>query len=159
MSMSSGNMINLVASYIKLLKAVDLNDPIVFKGIREGLNKFLSNAYLAQPGHKYELGHYYSDAAFEKVKNKDWSDLVFEHMVPKHKYIQKPCMDMAKSGKIDEEKVKVLVDKYWKIAIITKQEDKLLKGKSMPKGWDKEDVFYRYTKAGIKLTSKELLKF
>lgn len=152
-------MDKIIAAYIKLLKSIDLNDPIIFKGIKEGLNKFLSNAYLARPGHKYELGHYYYLKAYEKVRNKEWSNLIFEHMVPKHKYVQKPCVDMVRNGQLDEDKVFELVKKYWKIAIITKKEDGLLKGKSMPKGWDKEDIFYRYKKAGIELKAKEELEW
>jgi len=152
-------MKEITQAYIQLLKAIDLNNPLIFKGIREGLNKFLSNAYLSGPGHKYEKGHFYSNAAYEKVKKRDWANLIFEHMVPKHKYLQKPCVAMAKKGQLNENDVVKLVNKYWKIAIITVEEDKLLKGKTMPKGWDGEDIFLRYTAAGIDLTAKDDLKW
>jgi len=152
-------MKKIIKSYINLLNALDLKDPIIYKGIREGLNKFLSNAYLAGPGHKYEKGHYYSQKAYEKVKNRDWSNLIFEHMIPKQKYIQKPCVDMAIKDELDEEKVNRLINDYWQIAIITKEENNLLSSKSMPKGWDEKDIFYRYKKVGLILINKNDLNW
>ena len=35
-------------------------------------------------------------AKLSELQKKDISDLVFEHMVPKEEYIQKPCKEAAK---------------------------------------------------------------
>ena len=148
-------MESIVRAYIELLEAINFNNPIIYSGIREGLNKFLSNAFLDQPGHKYQNGHFYSQMACEKVNKKDYTRLIFEHMIPKHKYIQKPCMEMAMKNNLDQNKVRELINKDWKIAIITKEENSRLRGRTMPKDWDGEDIFRRYNDAGIQLKAKE----
>jgi hypothetical protein len=92
----------MAKAYYKLLKSIDWNDECFVKGIKEGLNKFLSNYFLYKVGQekfineKYFCSHYFSKAAKEKLQKKDISDLVFEHMVPKEEYIQKPCKKAAK---------------------------------------------------------------
>jgi hypothetical protein len=151
-------MKDIANAYTEILMTLDLTNPVIFKGLKEGLNKFLSNAYLSsKQGNKYEKGHYYSQEAYRKIKAREFTDLVFEHMVPKHKYIQKPCVEKAIKKELKENDVYDLLERYWKIAIITKEEDKKLVGRSMPKGWDGEDIFLRYKLAGIQLIPKEKL--
>ena len=72
-------------------------------------------------------------------------------MVPKSKYIQRPCEKLAKNGMLKIDDVTDLFNKYWKIAIITKEEDKLISSKSMPDDWDNVCIYARYNKAGITL--------
>lgn len=146
------NKQSLAQTYFNLLTGLDWSDPLLETGLKEGLNKFLSNAFLrSDKRHKYYKGDYYSPAALAKVNAKDLNGLVFEHMVPKQKYIQGPCVEMAKNGTLSVSYITQLLEKYWKIAVITKDEDSLLKTRSMPMDWDQENVFYRYQVVGIEL--------
>ena len=125
-----------------LQKNSDIED-----GIREGLNKFLSNLCISLVG-KQETD-YYSEAAIEKLEHGDSKHLIYEHIVPKH-VCQKKIIADFKAGKIKNAgDIKAVLEKYWYIATITSSEDDQLKPrKSMPKDWDKQDIFVRY--AGIK---------
>ena len=58
---------------------------------------------------------------------------------------------MARNGKLTVQIVTELLSKYWKIAVITKEQDKLLSRRKMPDGWDGKDIFARYRKANIYL--------
>lgn len=62
---------------------------------------------------------------------------------------------MAKEGNLEIDFIREILEKYWKIAIITKDEDKLLTGRSMPKDWDGNNIFARYDIAGIQLITKD----
>lgn len=144
-------------AYYKLLLSIDWSDEILLAGLREGLNKFLSNAYLKINGKKKQLqGDYYSEKAYHQVKKGDLANLIYEHMVPKSKYIQKPCEKMAQNGNLSESIIVDLLRKYWRIAIITKYEDKLLPRKTMPTDWDSKNIFIRYNNAGIKLIERNV---
>lgn len=72
-------------------------------------------------------------------------------MIPKSTYIQKPCVEMARNGKLTVQIIIELLSKYWKIAVITKEQDKLLSRTKMPGDWDGEDIFARYSRANIYL--------
>ena len=149
------NYEKIAKAYYKLLTSIDWDDDVLIAGLREGLNKFLSNAYLKENNEKKQLqGDYYSEEALRKTQNGDFTNLVVEHMVPKARYIQEPCEEMAQEGTLSEEKILELLRKYWKIAIITKEEDALLPSQKMPPNWDHEDIFARYNNAGITLTRK-----
>jgi hypothetical protein len=142
----------LAAAYYKLLKAIPWEDELVVRGIREGLNKFLSNAYLSMSSKcKHECAHFYSLSAISAMKNGDKRDLVFEHMVPKGEYIQRPCENAAQEGKLTIDYIEEILDKYWKIAVITAAEDRMLSSRKMPKDWDYTDYKARYTLANIAL--------
>ncbi|GEM_PF-1081028 len=145
---------DLLVGIVPLLQ----KNPCIEVGLKEGLNKFLSNLCIKYRG-KDETD-FYSEKAKEmldkssKLKKRP-KGLEYEHMVPKEQYIQKVCLDAAKEGKLCVDDIKELLTKYWKIATITKEEhDALSKagyaGK-MPDDWDKIDIFARYDKAGIKL--------
>ncbi|NLD14053.1 MAG: hypothetical protein GX665_03030 [Gammaproteobacteria bacterium] len=143
---------DVVESYFRLLDMLDWNDENVLIGLREGLNKFPSNLFLKLSGkNKYFLGDYYSADALEKINKRDFSGLIFEHMVPKQQYIQTPCEELARTGRLNEESVRAFFVKYWKIAVITSSENKLLIGHSMPADWDGVDIKCRYKKASIEL--------
>lgn len=143
----------LASAYFKLLTSIDWNDEILISGLIEGLNKFITNAYLKMHigKNKYFKSHYISIAAEKKLQNKDLKGLVFEHVIPKEEYIQKPCEKLAREGALTEEFILELLNKYWIIATITKEEDKRLSAKIMPKNWDGADVFERYNQANIEL--------
>lgn len=49
------------------------------------------------------------------------------------------------------EEIEAILTIYWRIATITKDEDRLLSKLNMPDGWDGVDIFARYDLAGIKL--------
>ncbi|MWJ28572.1 hypothetical protein GPM19_10200 [Halomonas sp. ZH2S] len=142
----------IIKSYYKLLQSLDWSDEVLIRGLREGLNKFPSNAFLRMnPESKYLCGDYYSPSALEKVQSRNFSGLIFEHMVPKAKYIQKPCEQAAREGSLDINEMRELFQKYWKIAVITVEENSRLKGHAMPKDWDFENIFSRYQESGIEL--------
>lgn len=80
-----------------------------------------------------------------------------EHIVPCAVMIHE-CKRLIKEGLLPEEEIAALLQKHWKVAIITKEEQKCLdfeKGlkSTMPDGWRFEDgdTFARLNNAGIRL--------
>jgi hypothetical protein len=127
-------------------------------GIREGLNKFLSNAFLSlDKRSKYLKGNFYSLEALNKVNVGDFKGLVYEHMVPKSKYIQKRCENAARERTLTIEYINDLLDKYWFIAVITKDEDTSLRTFDMPNDWDGKNIFQRYQEAKISLVQSPFM--
>lgn len=126
------------------------SNPDVEKGLKEGLNKFLSNICISLVGKKNT--NYYSVKAKAQIDKGNRHDLVYEHIVPKAKYIQNECIECEKNGSPKSvEEIEAILTKYWRIATITKDEDRLLSKLNMPDGWDGVDIFARYDLAGIKL--------
>lgn len=149
----------IAKSYFKLLTSLDWEDEILIYGLNEGLNKFLSNAFLrTNGGNKYLQGDFFSEEAIKKIDKRDFSQLVYEHMVPKSKYIQKPCEELAKNGGLTIAYIENLLDSYWKIAIITKSENSKLTAREMPKNWDGKDIQARYRAVNINLIEMSYLK-
>jgi hypothetical protein len=146
----------IAKSYFKLLSSLDWEDDILITGLREGLTKFLSNAFLKSNGvNKYYQGDFYTYSALDLIEKGTTSGLVYEHMIPKSRYIQKPCEERAQKKSLDEDYVIELLNRYWKIAIVTKEEDEKLTRSKMPDEWDEVDIRLRYTNAGIDLVSRE----
>lgn len=143
----------LATAYFKVLSSVDWGDPLVIAGMREGLNKFLSNAHLAlfNGGNKYHKTHWVSANALDRLHRRQHGGLVWEHLVPKTVYIQEPCERCARDGELNREFISDRLGKYWHLATITKDEDQELHPTQMPDGWDKVNVHARYEAAGIKL--------
>ena len=141
----------LAHTYYKLLTTLDWSDPVLIGGLREGLNKFLSNAHIASfPGRsKYYKTHYVSAAALNQLQSRDMKGLVFEHLVPKRRYIQEPCEARAIAGDISVGFIQERLDKYWVLATVTTAEDSRLLRTDMPDEWDEKDVQARYSHAGI----------
>lgn len=150
-------IIEVSHSYFNLLSSIDLDDKLLVYGLREGLNKFLSNAMIYILGRrKYLQADYYSILAYEKVQRNDFTDLVYEHMVPKRIYFQKECEDRARTNNLTEEYIITMLNKYWHIAVITKPEEKKLSRKKMPENWDELDIHARYKSAGLELVENRL---
>ena len=139
-------------AYFKLLTSIDWNDSILIYGLREGLDKFLSNAFIKEYGvRKYMSGDYYSAKALKRVKRKNYTNLVYEHMIPKKVYIQIDCEKQARNGELTVEYIKAKLHSFWHIAIVLKEEEKLLNRTKMPDNWDEKDILSRYSEKGIEL--------
>lgn len=145
--------IRLAEAYCKFLAGIDWSDQLVVAGSQEGRNKFLSNAFLSLfPGlHKYHRTHLISEAALRQLTSKDYTELVCEHLVPKSRYIQRPCEELAARGELTTDFVRDILEKFWRLATITKTEDAKLRRSSMPANWDGYNVLARYEAAGIQL--------
>jgi hypothetical protein len=146
-----GRLREMAVAYHKLLTAIDWSNEVLLAGIGEGLNKFLSNAYLkhcCKGINKYRTTHYASRAALAKMEQNDYTGLVFEHLVPKDGY-QKECENRAAAGDLTVEFIEDLLTKYWLVATITREEDSRLP--KMPTDWDREDCLARYKAVGIEL--------
>ena len=143
------------AKYFKLLSQIDWDDAEFLAGIREGLNKFLSNTFLfilrEKESHKHHRTHLVSPAALkQRLNERNYVELIYEHVVPKRNYIQRPCEDRAKEGTLTVEFILDILKRYWVLATVTKTEDRVLPH-AMPFDWDQVDVFARYRTANIRL--------
>ena len=139
------------------LKPAIKKNPDIETGLKEGLGKFLSNLYISYFGKKNT--DYYSEAAY-KIREDKNAELEFEHIVPKARYIQDPCYEASVKGHFEDgkpfsvENIEELLNKYWKIVTVTKEENKKLNKyrRKMPDGWEPgDDAFERYKKLGIEL--------
>ena len=143
----------LARAYFKLLSAIDWEDPILVSGLREGLNKFLSNAHLASfRGHnKYYKTHFISERALQQLENGQRRDLIWEHLVPKRPYIQEPCEREAHTRTLTLDFIRDRLYKFWFLATITSDEDRPLTRGRMPDGWDGSNILARYEQTGLTL--------
>lgn len=152
------NLLSVARSYTNLLNLIDWEDPLMVQGIREGLNKFLSNAFLStKGGAKYKTADFYSELALDRINLGNTSELIYEHMIPKQKYIQSLCIEKAEKKQLKLEFVVDLLERFWKIAVVTKAEDMRLNMRAMPELWDGSNIFARYQEAGIKLIQSPFL--
>jgi len=143
----------MALAYYNLLIMLDWDDEVLLAGIREGLNKFLSNAYiyLFRGRNKHSKTQFVSECALAKMNAGDYAGLVFEHLVPKARYIQEPCEKLAREGELTVKIIENLLKRYWHLATVTKDEDNLLNRNAMPNDWDGEDFLARYKQIGIEL--------
>jgi hypothetical protein len=144
----------MAEAYFSILTAVDWTSADSVIGLREGLNKFLSNVYLKavlRGTKKHHCTHMISLDALALVKAGKGENLVFEHVVPKDAYIQKPCEARAVEGVLTVEFIEDLLKSYWRIASVTSEEAGRLHARRMPEGWDGIEVLARYHAAGIDL--------
>lgn len=140
--------------YLQGQKIIFDNSQIAYNADREGRNKYLSNLDLSlKKKNKYLCGDWYSKEAYEKVKNNDFTNLVYEHMIPKNIY-QNEIFKLNIANKLTKDMLFNILNKYWHIAIITKDQDKLLNDAKlrikMPDN-NHNNIFARYDKAGIKV--------
>ena len=117
---------------------------------------------------QYLVVDYFSEEALdliEKPTEFTTSNFSFEHMVPKGKYIFNRIKEEAKKNISDDELQKLiyeLVDKYYYVALITKDEHKKLSNKGykqkMPEDWNGKSVIARYKKTEIKIKRNPIFK-
>ena len=110
---------------------------------------------------QYLVVDYFSEKALDLIDIEiefNTSNFSFEHMVPKGKYIFNRIKEEAKKNISDDELQKLiykLIDKYYYVALITKDEHKKLSNKGykqkMPEDWDGQSFKARYQKAGINI--------
>jgi hypothetical protein len=145
---NSDVLVRIADAYVEFLTCLPWKHALVLAGAKEGLSKFLSNAYIRcfPARRKYELTQLISQAACDRLNAGVRKDLVFEHVVPKRRFIQEPCEQRAREGQLTAEFVLSILQKYWVLATVTTEEDRLL-----PRGWDERDILARYTAAGIHL--------
>jgi hypothetical protein len=143
----------LARAYFKLLSSIDWEDPVLVGGLREGLNKFLSNAHLAsfRGYNKYHKTHFVSRQALHHLESRLRRGLVWEHLVPRKLYIQEPCERQARERALTLDFIRDRLAKFWYLASITNEEDRLLPRLTMPANWDGNDVLARYEAAGLTL--------
>ena len=108
---------------------------------------------------QYLVVDYFSEEALDLIKKTtefSTSKFSFEHMVPKGQYIFNRIKEEAKKNIYDDELQKLiyeLVDKYYYVALITRDENKKLSNKGykqkMPEDWDWKSIKARYQKARI----------
>jgi hypothetical protein len=108
---------------------------------------------------QYLVVDYFSEKSLDLIDSEiefNTSNFSFEHMVPKGKYIFNRIKEEAKKNISDDELQKLiykLIDKYYYVALITREENKKLSNKGykqkMPEDWDWESIKARYQKAGI----------
>lgn len=108
---------------------------------------------------QYLVVDYFSEKALALIDSEtefNTSNFSFEHMVPKGKYIFNRIKEEAKKNISDDELQKLiyeLVDKYYYVALITREENEKLSNKGykqkMPEDWDWKSIKARYQKAGI----------
>lgn len=153
MSDQPGVLEEMAEAYVAFLSSFPWEQPLALAGAREGLNKFLSNAYLASfpRRRKHELTQLISPAARDRLSAGQRSGLVFEHVVPKRRFIQEPCEVEARGATLRVEFVLGLLRRYWLLATVTKDEDRRLTRDTMPRAWGGVDVLVRYSAAGIEL--------
>lgn len=161
----------MAEAYLKFLKFTFLDnagDTKLQKGLSEARNKFLSNYYIenftvpecfpekvfrrykGSSTKRYLAGDYYSVEALEVLRECKALDkrLRFEHVVPKAAFIQAECEKriLDTQNSLTASDIKDLLDRYWHIAVILREQDGMLVTKNdMPAGWaTNNDIFARY---------------
>lgn len=149
----------LADNYYIFLRSLPFENDIYMEGMGEARIKFLANLHITitkkylpkkRKDRRYTTD-YISHMALELLKRSSWSsgELIYEHMVPKTRYVKEVCEKKAKSGEISAEFIFQLLMKYFWTATIHKKENKLLSKSMMPLDWDGENIFARYNSAEI----------
>lgn len=99
---------------------------------------------------------YISEKALKILNMNSTDGLVYEHIVPKTKFINNTCEHMAMAGNVSIESIFEVLDKYLWTATITSSENRLLPtARNMPSGWDGINIFARYESANISLLAHD----
>lgn len=107
---------------------------------------------------------YISEQALEKIRSKQSSNLVLEHIVCKNIYFS-ILKRMLHEESLTAEKVFHLLNKFYQLALITKEEDGRLdraglRTRMVTSGeWDFKDPFIRYRTIQLKLISNPYCLF
>ncbi|MED2737114.1 hypothetical protein [Bacillus toyonensis] len=149
----------LSEKYYIFLQSIPFEDELYMKGIGEGKRKFLANLHIYLttkdlPKGKKEKRYatdFVTPAALDILKKGSTIGLVYEHLVPKSKYIQDVCEDKAKAGELTVDFVYQLLDLYLWTATVTEYEDTKLSTRTMPDDWDETNIKLRYDISGLDL--------
>jgi hypothetical protein len=125
-------------------------------------NKFMTLAYYRLMGGKNHktCSAWVTSSALEVLrgdtKRFQGKGLWLEHVIPKQRYITNYCESVAREREISADEIFVIMQKYFILATITKDENDLLDSNRlrnrMPAGWVEGDsVFGRYERVGIDL--------
>lgn len=114
---------------------------------------FLTVSFYQQKGlstWKHNMSDFVTKDAKKAIESgeKLGGKLIFEHLVPKNIYSEK-LKDAVEKEYLSKELVFEILNKYYYTCTMTVEEDSQLGRTTMPEGWDGEDAFYRYKKAGI----------
>lgn len=117
-------------------------------------------------GKKYKQVDYVSEAALEWINNRksgEKNQLIYEHLVPKKNYLFKDLQELVEKMPDNlEDEIFNLLDKYYFVAAITKEENDTKLAShlrdNMPKNWNKKDAKARYKAAGIKIIKTQLFE-
>ncbi|WP_379968303.1 hypothetical protein [Ectobacillus sp. sgz5001026] len=95
----------LADNYYYFLKGLPFDNKLYMNGMGEARRKFLANLHITVLKEYLPKGYkdwrystdYVSDKALELLKQKNWdkNELIYEHMVPKAKYIKDECEKAA----------------------------------------------------------------
>lgn len=142
---------DMADAYTAFLNGFPWEMPLAYEGGREGINKFIKNAFLgAFRGNKYRKAPLATPAAAQRLTIGLTTGLVLEHVVPTV-LLQRPAEQAARSAQLTREFVLSWLRRYWVTATVTKDEDRRLIRDQMPDRWDGVDVFARYRQAGMAL--------
>lgn len=160
MIMQRNQVIKILSEkYYIFLQSVLFEDELYMKGIGEGKRKFLANLHIYLttkdlPKGKKEKRYstdFVTPAALDVLKTGSTKGLVYEHLVPKSKYIQNVCEEKAKAGELTIDFVYEVLNLYLWTATVTEDEDKKLSTRTMPEDWDQTNIKFRYDIFGLKL--------
>lgn len=152
-------ILQMAETYFDFLMSLPYDNTLYMAGIREGKGKFLSNLHIhllkqmlpKGANSKWYATDWVSPAALEQMQKGNMRELVYEHMVPKSRYIQQVLEEKARNKTLTREFVLDHLARFWWVATITKSEDSRLSRTFMPKDWNEVDPFGRYAEAGIQL--------
>ena len=122
------------------------------RNLKLALHQYWQNKVLGQHGQSQKKNLPRSKEAI----GKNLTECDVEHVVPVM-LIVNMLMDM---NPISAEKVESILKKYWHVLLITKEEHQKLNSSglrsTMPKDWDKENIWARYEAIGIKKANQRL---
>lgn len=146
--MSESKRLELIAEavrYCQRVSAMGMPASAFSKALREPIH-FL---WERRAGSKTAAAHYRSRSAVGLSFGN--GTLVYDHAVP-FIYLQRRLLALET---VDEPSIRALLQQLNLIALITKDEDQMLRSvglnKSMPKDWDGNDPLARYKEIGIEL--------
>ena len=139
----------------QLISREDKDSPAV-KSIIRYVVREATNTSSKLPGYDNKLGaQLMSLAAYEQMRNGNFSNLIGEHVVPVSVILK--LLDKFPSPNAD--KVAEIVGHYSKKAVITTHEDKSLRlaglTNRMPDNWDGKKINARYEVLGIELVKSK----
>lgn len=157
-----------------VLPIVASDDPILYSGIGEGANKFLSNAYInsfkfstknpyKHCKKKWLITDYISAKAQIEMDKGNYTNLQFEHIVPKAIY-QQHFMNEFKNNKqgLTANYINDVLKNCWVLATVTKEEHDDLEEIEKENKWKLDDYLsnykIRYEKANIQIDKNKLLE-